>query len=151
MRSMKLVIAIALATPFVAGCEGPMLIDLPDAGPATTDAGALDSGTDAGVTIEPAGGSECDQQDHCAACIECSQAPHQLCVGLAVQCSDDPECVALARCVAACGDSDCARTCATAHSSATSLLLSLYRCAYCDACPADCRADYASWCVAPPF
>jgi hypothetical protein len=139
---------VLVALVLLAGCDRQELIVAGDAG-AAFDA-TVDPGVDAAV--EPAGGSECDQQDDCTACFTCVQGPHQACVDLAIACSESSECAALVNCLNACAPTDegCARGCGGAHSSATSMLVAFYRCAYCDACPADCRADH-DWCVDPPF
>jgi hypothetical protein len=140
-----LVVTLLLAS----GCSPATLIVASDAGP-MRDARA-ETGTDAASSVEPRGGSECDQQDDCNTCFSCVQGPHQACVDYAVSCSDTPECVALVNCLNGCGtEESCARACGAAHPSATAMLVAFYACAYCDACTADCREQHG-WCEAPPF
>lgn len=142
--------AVALVLVLIAGCDREALIVAGDGGPAID--GSVDAGVDASTSVEPAGGSECDQQDDCNACFACVQGPHQACVDRAIACSESSECAALVNCLNGCAANDeaCAQSCGGAHPSATGLLLDFYRCAYCEACPADCRADHG-WCEAPPF
>lgn len=144
----KALLAIGLV---LFGCTSQTLIVSTDAGPSIPDGAGIDAGRDAGPTLEPVGGSECDQQDDCAACFQCVQGPHQACIDAALQCDASSECIALVDCLRVCADGECARACGAEHPSATSILVSFYQCAYCDACPADCRDTASTWCDAPPF
>jgi hypothetical protein len=143
MRSLHVLVALSVVactpTYVIVGEDAP----LGDAG--------LDAPPDAPLPREPSGGSECDQQDDCDGCARCSIAAFELCNGSALDCEDDPGCLALMGCLSACGDTACAQACGTAHASGIPLARSYTRCVVCDACPADCRSRTAVWCEEPPF
>ena len=150
-RALVLTAALAVASVLAACDQRQMLIVATDAG--TEDAGATtpDADVDAGVPVEPIGGSECDQQDDCLACASCAQAPRQVCNEQALACDASPDCVALVQCVNACGTDACSRACATAHPSAVAIVRAFFVCAYCTGCTADCRAEHVVWCETPLF
>lgn len=150
MRAMHVVVALLLAASLV-GCEDHTLITAPDGGRSQVDGAVLDAGSDAGVPIEPIGGSACDQQDDCEACQSCALGPHQLCVDLILACEEQSECVALVECMNPCPDVACMRQCADAHPSAVPLVRAVQQCRVCEACPADCRDLQVTFCQEPPF
>lgn len=123
------------------------------AGDVPLDAGADATQRDDAFRIEPTTTSECDQQDDCDACTRCSIAPFEPCNTRALACEEDASCTALAGCVQACADDDaaCARACVERFGAGRDLLVELYRCMACDACPADCRPLHQLWCEEPPI
>lgn len=140
---MRVLIAVLLC-----GCSPAYVIVGEDA--ARPDAPS-DAGVDAPLPVEPPAGSECDQQDDCNACGQCSSAPFEYCNRAALACEDIPACVALNDCVRGCTDRDCTRRCGELHPEGIAPLTAFVTCAICTACPADCRSRTALYCEAPPF
>lgn len=146
----------ALLLVLIFGCEQHVLVQAPDGGGADAGGGAVDAGppismSDAGVAIEPIPGGECDQQDDCNACAQCSYAPFQTCNGAALACEENSSCLGLNSCVGGCSDSACVQGCGDRFRAGVPLFLAFYECMFCDACPADCRERHPTWCEEPPF
>jgi hypothetical protein len=142
----------AFAFLLLGACTEERVIVIPDAGTAMREEDAGSREVDAGPPEEPFTDNECDQQDDCDACMQCSYAPHLACNNLALACEERGDCTSLLACASGCGDDEaCLTGCAERYPSGIDLVNEFYSCMICTACPADCRAHYATWCVEPPF
>lgn len=141
----------------VVGCARATVISAPE------DAGMLDgSGADAtnepdmsvsriDMGGEPRPGGECDQQDDCNECGACAADQDPICGVLWQDCNASADCLALIDCTDGCTTNECFQSCGAAHPDSAEAVTALYRCLICDACSADCRDGYPTWCETPPF
>ena len=117
-------IAVGLATAALSsGCVlGPSN--------STGDAGTEDAGTD------------CPENDGCAACAQCALADP--CSELYTACVNSVPCQALDECYGGCGfDTSCQQGCRSLNPSGVATYDATRSCVYCDQCPKAC-AGYCS-------
>ncbi len=147
VAAFLLVASCARATVISVVEDGGVDTDATTDGNATTDmlAPRVDMGE------EPLPGGECDQQDDCDACATCAASHNPRCTALWQDCSNETDCSDLLDCVTLCTTNDCFQACGDAHPASTDAVNGVYQCLICNACSADCRAGYSTWCESPPL
>jgi hypothetical protein len=95
--------------------------------------------TDSHVQPDAGPPGACDAQGDCQSCFACAQNTE--CLNEQNACFNDADCVALANCLGACQDPNCAQGCAGAHPTGMSLYDTAVTCLMCTACPQSCAGQ----------